>query len=142
MSPVCLVKVLILRDSVEALTRKRRHLGQLAQDQDYIETVRPIFDAIYSFDPADCERYNLRAIEQFLPFSWKEIEQFQNKIQLKIKAVFVGGYEPIRANVVRTLTPVLENCGYKTDFYLLDKYDNRITIPIIVKIKTELSGKY
>ena len=123
-------KVLILRDSVEALTRKRRHLGQLAQDQDYIETVRPIFDAIYSFDPADCERYNLRAIEQFLPFSWKEIEQFQKQNPTENKSCFfVGGYEPIRANVVRTLTPVLENCGYKTDFYLLDKYDNQDNYP-------------
>lgn len=83
-------KVLILRDSVDALTRKRRLLGQLAQDADYIETVRPVFDAIYSFDPADCERYNLRAIEQFLPFSWQEIQQFQKRAQLKIKAAFLS----------------------------------------------------
>ena len=28
-----------------------------------------------------------------------------------------------------TLRPVLENCGYKTDFYLLDKYDNQGNYP-------------
>jgi hypothetical protein len=123
-------KVLILRDSVDALTRKRRLLGQLAQDADYIETVRSVFDAIYSFDPADCERYNLIAIEQFLPFSWKEIQQFQKDIETKNKrCFFVGGYEPIRADVLRTLTPVLENRGYETDFYLLDKYNNQDNYP-------------
>ena len=123
-------KVLILRDSVDALTRKRRLLGQLAQDADYIDTVRPVFDAIYSFDPADCERYDLHAIEQFLPFSWHEIQQFQKESATKSKSCFfVGGYEPIRADVLRTLTPVLQNSGYKTDFYLLDKYNNQDNYP-------------
>lgn len=123
-------KVLILRDSVDALTRKRRLLGQLGQDADYIETVRPVFDAIYSFDPADCERYNLRAIEQFLPFSWQEIQHFQKESAAENKSsFFVGGYEPIRADVLRTLTPVLENSGYETDFYLLDKYNNQDNYP-------------
>ncbi|WP_320726853.1 hypothetical protein [Enterobacter sp. 118C5] len=123
-------KVLILRDSVDALTRKRRLLGQLAQDADYIDTVRPVFDAIYSFDPADCERYDLHAIEQFLPFSWQEIQQFQKESATENKSCFfVGGYEPIRADVLRILTPVLENSGYKTDFYLLDKYNNQDNYP-------------
>jgi len=123
-------KVLILRDSVVALTRKRRLLGQLKEDEDYIETVRPVFDVIFSFDSADCQRYSLAMIEQFLPFSLHEIQRLQKESKIENKrCFFVGGYEPIRAEILKILTPELENSGYKPDFYLLDKYNNHDSYP-------------
>lgn len=123
-------KVLILRDSVVALTRKRRLLGQLKEDEDYIETVRPVFDVIFSFDSADCQRYSLAMIEQFLPFSLHEIQRLQKESKSENKrCFFVGGYEPIRAETLKILTPELENSGYKPDFYLLDKYNNHDSYP-------------
>lgn len=123
-------KVLILRDSVLALTRKRRLLGQLKEDEDYIETVRPVFDVIFSFDSADCQRYSLAMIEQFLPFSLHEIQRLQKESKSENKrCFFVGGYEPIRAETLKILTPELENSGYKPDFYLLDKYNNHDSYP-------------
>ncbi|MGQ4693104.1 hypothetical protein [Enterobacter asburiae] len=123
-------KVLILRDSVVALTRKRRLLGQLKEDEDYIETVRPVFDVIFSFDSADCQRYSLAMIEQFLPFSLHEIQRLQKESKIENKrCFFVGGYEPIRAEILKILTPELENSGYKADFYLLDKYNNHDSYP-------------
>lgn len=123
-------KVLILRDSVVALTRKRRLLGQLKEDEDYIETVRPVFDVIFSFDSADCQRYSLAMIEQFLPFSLYEIQRLQKESKSENKrCFFVGGYEPIRAETLKILTPELENSGYKPDFYLLDKYNNHDSYP-------------
>ncbi|EMF8517223.1 hypothetical protein AWI17_18770 [Enterobacter asburiae] len=123
-------KVLILRDSVVALTRKRRLLGQLKEDEDYIETVRPVFDVIFSFDSADCQRYSLAMIEQFLPFSLHEIQRLQQESKIENKrCFFVGGYEPIRAEILKILTPELENSGYKPDFYLLDKYNNHDSYP-------------
>lgn len=123
-------KVLILRDSVVALTRKRRLLGQLKEDEDYIETVRPVFDVIFSFDSADCQRYSLAMIEQFLPFSLHEIQRLQKESKCENKrCFFVGGYEPIRAETLKILTPELENSGYKPDFYLLDKYNNHDSYP-------------
>lgn len=123
-------KVLILRDSVVALTRKRRLLGQLKEDEDYIETVRPVFDVIFSFDSADCQRYSLAMIEQFLPFSLHEIQRLQKESKSENKrCFFVGGYEPIRAETLKILTPELENSGYKPDFYLLDKYNNHDNYP-------------
>ncbi|HCD7494452.1 TPA: hypothetical protein ND476_004975, partial [Enterobacter asburiae] len=98
-------KVLILRDSVVALTRKRRLLGQLKEDEDYIETVRPVFDVIFSFDSADCQRYSLAMIEQFLPFSLHEIQRLQQESKIENKrCFFVGGYEPIRAEILKILT--------------------------------------
>ncbi|EWG66827.1 MULTISPECIES: hypothetical protein [unclassified Enterobacter] len=123
-------KVLILRDSVVALTRKRRLLGQLTEDEDYIEKVRPVFDVIFSFDSADCQRYNLAMIEQFLPFSLHEIQRLQKESQSENKSCFfVGGYEPVRAETLKIITPELENNGYSPDFYLLDKYNNQDNYP-------------
>lgn len=127
-------KILILRDDVEALTRKRRKLGQLAANQQYIDTVRTVFDVIFSFDPADCQKYNLRLINQFLPFSWQQIQQRQNQqVKEENRCFFVGGYEPVRAEVIRQLTPVIEATGCSTDFYLLDKYHHQDDYPLNCK---------
>lgn len=115
-------KILILRDSVEALTTKRRKLGQLGPDQDYVETVRPIFDAILTFDPTDSLTYHLKYINQFLPFSWNNLTKESTTISKTTKkCFFVGGYQPIRVSVINSLTPVLADAGYATEFYLLDK---------------------
>lgn len=123
-------KILILRDSVEALTDKRRNLGQLGPQQDYIETVRPIFDVIMTFDPADKARYQLKSIEQFLPFSWRDIECKRHSSESMVnRCFFVGGYIPSRTDIINMLTPELARYGYDTDFYLLDKYNNQDHYP-------------
>ncbi|WP_133522261.1 MULTISPECIES: hypothetical protein [unclassified Buttiauxella] len=123
-------KILILRDSVDALTTKRRKLGQLAENQDYIETVKPIFDVIFSFDPQDSKTYGLTYIKQFVPFTWQQI-QSANRAPHPIgnSCFYVGGYQTERVDLINKITPLLlkENC--KTDFYLMDKYHHDSNYP-------------
>lgn len=116
-------KILILRDTVEALTIKRRKLGQLAHNEDYIETVRPVFDTIFSFDSHDSEKYKLTYINQFLPFTCKQIQAFKDcPHSIRNSCFYVGGYETERVEYINSLTPILEKNGCETDFYLIDKY--------------------
>ncbi|RKQ39236.1 hypothetical protein D8M09_13135 [Enterobacter sp. R1(2018)] len=123
-------KILILRDSVEALTFKRRKLGQLGPNEDYVETVRPIFDVIFSFDPQDCRTYNLIYIKQFLPFTWQQIQAFKDTShEVRNSCFYVGGYQIERVNYINTITPVLEKNYCETDFYLMDKYGNDDNYP-------------
>lgn len=118
-------KILILRDSVEALTNKRRKLGQLGQNQDYIETVRSVFDIIFSFDPQDSKTYGLTYIPQFLPFTWKQIQSISHSAHtIENRCFYVGGYQPERVSLINEITPLLNECHCDTDFYLMDKYNN------------------
>lgn len=123
-------KILILRDSVEALTFKRRKLGQLGQNEDYVETVRPVFDRIFSFDPQDAEKYNLLCIKQFLPFTWQQIQEIKKTSSKANKSCFyVGGYQPERVNYINAITPILQKNNCATEFYLMDKYGNNEHYP-------------
>ena len=129
-------KILILRGSVEALTNKRRKLGQLGEDQDYIETVRPIFDIIFSFDPEDSKNYKLTYIKQFLPFTWQQIQSINDKNHnVENICYYVGGYQPERVDLINVITPVLQECNCVTDFYLIDKYNNSDYYPLNCKNK-------
>lgn len=124
-------KILILRDSVEALTNKRRKLGQLAENQDYIETVKPVFDVIFSFDPEDSKKYGLTYIKQFLPFTWQQIQSINDKNHnIENRCFYVGGYQIERANLINEISPILAECHCTTDFYLMDKYNNNTNYPL------------
>lgn len=129
-------KILILRDSVAALTFKRRKLGHLGQNEDYIATVKPIFDVIFSFDPQDSEKYNLQYIKQFVPFTWQQINDINNKHRKADNSCFyVGGYDEHRVNIINALSPVLTENGIATDFYLVDKDNNQQNYPANCKNK-------
>ena len=71
-------KILVLRDSVAALTTKRRRLKLLSDNEIYLDRVAPVFDVIYSFDPQDCRKYGLSYVDQFLPFIRKDIASWRS----------------------------------------------------------------
>lgn len=123
-------KILILRDSVSALTTKRRKLGQLAENQDYIETVRPVFDVIFSFDPQDSKTYGLTYIKQFVPFTWKQIQSVNRTPHpIENSCFYIGGYQTERVELINEITPLLTESNCDTDFYLMDKYNNSSNYP-------------
>ncbi|MFO6297076.1 hypothetical protein [Rahnella selenatireducens] len=115
-------KILVLRDSVEALTSKRRRLKLLSDDENYLSRVNSVFDIIYSFDPVDCLKYGLSAVDQFLPFTHKEIRlqtEHQYSEKTHLSCFYVGGYDEYRASVIRQLTPLLQTNNCYSEFYLV-----------------------
>jgi hypothetical protein len=81
-------------------------------------------------------------IEQFLPFSLHEIQRLQKESKIENKrCFFVGGYEPIRAEILKILTPELENSGYKQIFICWINTIIMIAIRTTVKIKGLATSK-
>lgn len=115
-------KILVLRDSVSALTSKRRRLKLLSDDENYLSRVSSVFDVIYSFDPDDCLKYSLSPVDQFLPFTHKEIRRHTQCLlgdQSHLSCFYVGGYDEYRASVIRQLAPLLQINDCHPDFYLV-----------------------
>lgn len=116
-------KILVLRDSVAALTSKRRRLKLLAHDENYLDRVTAVFDVIYSFDPEDCRKYGLCYVDQFLPFTRNNIAAWQSEpanTPSSCSCFYVGGYDDYRAELINDLTLVLRENHCQTDFYLVD----------------------
>lgn len=115
-------KILVLRDSVEALTSKRRRLKLLSDDENYLSRVNSVFDVIYSFDPVDCLKYGLSPVDQFLPFTHNEIRlqtENQDVEKTHLSCFYVGGYDEYRASLIRQLTPLLQINHCHPEFYLV-----------------------
>lgn len=115
-------KILVLRDSVAALTAKRRRLKLLADDEIYLDRATPVFDVIYSFDPEDCRKYGLSHVSQFLPFTRNDLAaQAAEPVnaQTEQSCFYVGGYDDCRADLINDLAPVLRENHCQPDFYLV-----------------------
>lgn len=115
-------KILVLRDSVAALTAKRRRLKLLAEDENYLDRAMPVFDVIYSFDPEDCRKYGLSFVSQFLPFTRNDIAvQAAERVNAPTEhsCFYVGGYDQYRAGLINDLAPVLRENHCQPDFYLV-----------------------
>ena len=63
-------KILVLRDSVAALTSKRRRLKLLSHDENYLDRVTAVFDVIYSFDPEDTDFLMLTSFCRSPAITW------------------------------------------------------------------------
>ncbi|WP_134705558.1 hypothetical protein [Rahnella sp. CJA17(1/100)] len=115
-------KILVLRDSVAALTSKRRRLKLLSHDENYLDRVTAVFDVIYSFDPEDCRKYGLSYVDQFLPFTRHNMAAWQPEpanTPSSCSCFYVGGFDDYRAKLINDLTPVLRQNHCQTDFYLV-----------------------
>lgn len=115
-------KILVLRDSVAALTSKRRRLKLLSEDENYLDRVRSTFDVIYSFDPEDCKQYHLSYVNQFLPFTRSEIAHQPSDTRHTAESgscFYVGGYDDDRAALIENLAPLLLESHCQPNFYLV-----------------------
>ncbi|QUT16692.1 hypothetical protein [Rahnella inusitata] len=122
-APLRCKKILVLRDSVAALTSKRRRLKLLSENENYLDRVSSVFDVIYSFDPQDCLKYNLSYVDQFLPFTLSEIRTHAAEPQIissPPSCFYVGGYDSYRAEFLRELASLLQRNHCHPDFYLVD----------------------
>ncbi|QLK62039.1 hypothetical protein GE278_15185 [Enterobacteriaceae bacterium Kacie_13] len=131
-APLRCKKILVLRDSVAALTSKRQRLKLLSDDENYLDRVNSVFDVIYSFDPEDCLKYNLSYVEQFLPFTLSEIHAQLEKpenVASQSTCFYVGGYTNYRAELIRELVPVLQKNHCSPDFYLVGSDDKNPDYP-------------
>lgn len=121
-------KILVLRDTIDVLNNSMKNKKQwLEQNQSYIDEVTPYFDKIYSFDKDDCKKYHFQYLEQFLPFTFCDIQKIrQNFVQKTSSLVcfFVGEYWDNREKIINRLTPILTKNNCKTDFYLVHYSNN------------------
>lgn len=133
-APLRCKKILVLRDSVAALTSKRRRLKLLSDNENYLDRVSSVFDVIYSFDPQDCLKYNLSYVDQFLPFTLSKIRahaEEPQKICSPPSCFYVGGYDRYRAELLRELAPLLQKNHCHPDFYLVDSDENNSDYPSV-----------
>ena len=130
-------KALIIRDTIEKLNNEMTNSkGWLKKNENYIERVRPHFDYIYSFDLNDCKKYDLIYLPQFLPYPYQEMIEISAKKINEIKyktCYFVGMYNNYRNKIVNDVHSLMEQQGYKTDFYLVDKKNKADDYPRFCK---------
>lgn len=133
-APLRCKKILVLRDSVSALTSKRRRLKLLSDNENYLDRVSSVFDVIYSFDPQDCLKYNLSYVDQFLPFTLSKIRahaEEPQKICSPPSCFYLGGYDRYRAELLRELAPLLQKNHCHPDFYLVDGDEKNSDYPSV-----------
>ncbi|WP_392560007.1 hypothetical protein [Orbus mooreae] len=117
-------KILILRDTIDVVEdsmKNKKHW--LDKDKSYIDEIIPYFNKVYSFDLDDCQKYNFLYLEQFLPFTYSDIQkirdEFSQKVRTSLTCFFVGEFWPNRESIINQLTPVLHANNCQTDFYLV-----------------------
>jgi hypothetical protein len=128
-------KVLVLRDTIEVLNNSMKNKKKwLCQHEDYIGKITPHFDKIYSFDLDDCQKYNFTYLNQFLPFTYSEMEKLRYESSRFSKTekicFFIGEYWNDRVKVINSIAPTLHKNGYQTDFNLINYSSNQITSPL------------
>jgi hypothetical protein len=124
-------RILVLRDTIETLNKSMKNQKKwLCQDEDYIDKITPHFDKIYSFDFEDCRKYSFTYLNQFLPFTYSEMQKlrcepnhFGNSMKI---CFFIGEYRDDRVRIINNIAPILHKNGYKTDFNLIDYSSNQI----------------
>ncbi len=100
------VRILLIRNLVEA---------------DFIETVKPCFDLIYSFDAGQCETYGIHFLDQYLPFDLEEIDHLNNAPQYNHAhpVCFFIGKDKGRIERIASIGKTLQAYGAQTTFYVI-----------------------
>lgn len=138
-------KVLVLRDTIDVLNNSMKNKKKwLLNNEDFITSVVPFFDKVYSFDFEDCRKYNFLYMNQFLPFSVEEMKAYRKSIDnfsnVDKSCYFIGEYWHNRAQLINILAPIFHKNGYQTDFNLIH-YDNNIKIHIDEPIRYYKNGQ-
>lgn len=78
------------------------------------------FDAIYSFDPEQCEKLSIGYMHQFMPMGYKQpIESAALKNKKAEATAFFVGLEKGRAEILLDLASILDSCGCTIDFRIV-----------------------
>ncbi|KML71664.1 hypothetical protein [Pectobacterium peruviense] len=120
-------KALVIRDTMIHLENEMIYRKKwLMLGNGFINEVKAHFDKIYSFDPSDCQKYNLIYLNQFLPFTYSNIINIRNNPSLLIEkknrnCFFVGEYRTDREQHLKSIALLLKKNEYIPDFYLIDR---------------------
>lgn len=129
-------KVLVIRDTIEKLNYEMKNNKKwLRKNEDYIERVKSDFSHIYSFDINDCKKYDLTYLPQFLPYQYNDMirmlsENNENKTNI---CYFIGEYNPYREKIIEYVYSLMQQNGYVTNFYLVDKRKQAANYPSFCK---------
>lgn len=131
-------KVLIIRDTIIHLEKgMKENKKWLLPKDDFINTVRDQFDIIYSFDPDDCKKFNLTFLNQFLPYTNKNISDIlkdtNSTFSNEKSCFFIGEYREERETYLNEIHDYLNSVNYQSDFYLVDKKKQSKNYPSFCK---------
>ncbi|WP_225775564.1 hypothetical protein [Pseudomonas sp. Marseille-Q5115] len=108
-------KVLLVRDLVDAA---------------FLSEVRPLFDAIYSFDQQQCEALGMRPLNQFFPLGFTETgrDVARSTVTGHVMKCFFLGRDKGRAAMLEALAQSLRASDCEPDFYIVrDETTNMVT---------------
>ncbi|MER0049000.1 hypothetical protein ABRP56_21785 [Pectobacterium odoriferum] len=120
-------KALVIRDTIIHLENEMIYRKKwLISGNGFINEVKDHFDKIYSFDPSDCQKYNLIYLNQFLPFTYPNVINMKLNSSLLIEkkdrnCFFVGEYRKDREEYLKSIDSLLKKNEYISDFYLIDR---------------------
>lgn len=109
-------KVLLVRDLVE---------------RPFIDSVRDMFDRIYSFDPEQCALLDVDRLDQFFPFnemSARELAARSGSVNQGRTCTFLGR-DKGRASTLLQIAEALKNQGCELDFHIVGDKTTQVQSP-------------
>lgn len=87
----------------------------IANNKDALDKIK-LVDKTFSFDPKDCEKYNLNFRPLFYTEQYNDISL--NKCKYDYDLMFIGTVHSDRYKILKSIESKLANYGYKTYFYM------------------------